>query len=131
MTEDYDELVKEAEELSKWVRTERAVIFLFGRAIERDPSLAENIEIHFRKGKTSPDAVMVVQTEKKEKQLFNVEFEFFSKNFLKHDHPDSPNLMIVCYRHNWKECRYPVFEIESGEVKLPRTEKDRSIPKGV
>jgi hypothetical protein len=42
-----------------------------------------------------------------------VEFEYESRNFLKHMHDVKGCNMIICWRHNWPECPLPVIELSS------------------
>jgi hypothetical protein len=45
-------------------------------------------------------------------QLVRIEFEFESRNFLKHMHEASGCDLIVCWRHNWPECPLEVLELK-------------------
>ena len=41
-----------------------------------------------------------------------IEFEYESRNFLKHFHDASKADIIVCWTHNWPECPLPVIELK-------------------
>ncbi len=51
-------------------------------------------------------------------QRWIIEFEFESKEFLKHGHDPRNCDMIVCWKHNWKDCPVEVLELESVLVRL-------------
>jgi len=43
--------------------------------------------------------------------MVRIEFEYESRNFLKHMHPANGCDLIVCWRHNWPECPLEVIEL--------------------
>jgi hypothetical protein len=45
-------------------------------------------------------------------QRSRIEFEYESKNFLLHGHDPKGCDVIVCWRHNWKECPEEIEVIE-------------------
>jgi Homing endonuclease associated repeat len=49
-------------------------------------------------------------------QPVNVELEYESKNFLLHGHDPKRCDVIVCWRHNWKECPEEIEVIELSRV---------------
>jgi len=116
------DLEEEAKELSRWIRTERAVIFYFGYIIGRDPVLRKQIDVHFRKSNVSPDAMLVV---KRPKAFLNIEFEVYSSNTKRHFEKGKtlPYTLIVCWEHDWTELvskhHVPVFELSSERVYEP------------
>jgi len=91
------DLEEEAKELSRWIRTERAVIFYFGYIIGLDPVLRKQIDVHFRKSNVSPDAMLVV---KRPKAFLNIEFEVYSSNAKRHfeEGKTLPHTLIVCWK---------------------------------
>ena len=60
-----------------------------------------------------PDCLAFRQVGEDRMELVRIEFEFESKNFLKHMHEPNKCDLIVCWRHNWKEC--PMEVIALGE----------------
>jgi hypothetical protein len=44
-------------------------------------------------------------------QLVRIELEFESRNFVGHEHERKDCDLIVCWKHNWKECPLPVIEL--------------------
>jgi hypothetical protein len=49
-------------------------------------------------------------------QDVRIEFEYESKNFLRHGHDPKKCDVIVCWRHNWKECPEEIEVIELCRV---------------
>jgi hypothetical protein len=49
-------------------------------------------------------------------QRVRIEFEFESRNFWEHGHPASGCDVIVCWRHNWKECPENIEVVELSSV---------------
>ena len=49
-------------------------------------------------------------------QRVRIEFEFESRNFWEHGHPASGCDVIVCWRHNWKECPEQIEVVELSSV---------------
>ncbi len=45
-------------------------------------------------------------------QRVRIEFEYESRNFYKHRHSHKGCDVIVCWRHNWKECPRDLEVIE-------------------
>jgi hypothetical protein len=45
-------------------------------------------------------------------QLVKAEFEYESRNFLKHMHDVKGCDLIICWRHNWPECPIEVLELK-------------------
>jgi len=119
-TRDVD-LESEAKELSKWIRTERAVIFYFGYLIGSRPDLRKNFRLHFRKSNVSPDAVLIAEGPRL-KGITNIEFEVLSSNAKPHfeKNKEIPYLIVVCWKHDWKDCPVPVLELESEKFYEPK-----------
>ncbi|HEY2168933.1 MAG TPA: hypothetical protein VGJ30_04865, partial [Candidatus Angelobacter sp.] len=44
-------------------------------------------------------------------QRVRIEFEYESRNFLAHMHPAAHCDLIVCWKHNWKDCPIEVLEL--------------------
>jgi hypothetical protein len=49
-------------------------------------------------------------------QDVRIEFEYESKNFLRHGHDPKKCDVIVCWRHNWKECPEEIEVIELSKI---------------
>ena len=59
-------------------------------------------------------------------QRVRIEFEFESRNFLKHKHRVNKCDVIVCLKHNWKDC--PLDVVELGMMILDRVKLDARSP---
>jgi hypothetical protein len=46
-------------------------------------------------------------------QPVRIEFEYQSRNFMKHMHDVKGCDVIVCWEHNWPECPIEVIELKS------------------
>lgn len=83
---------------------EQGVVLLFGMVFEELGMIVEEVKTGF------PDAVI---------RRFNgkgwlrerVEFEYVSSNFKQHKHPVDGCDIIVCWKHNWKECPLEVIDL--------------------
>lgn len=84
---------------------ESGVIYLFGSLAERLGFVVMRIQNGF------PDCAAMRRIDKNRWQLVNIEFEFESRNFLKHQHPVKGCDVIVCWEHNWPECPLEVIEL--------------------
>ena len=49
-------------------------------------------------------------------QRVSIEFEFESKNFREHGHPENGCDLIVCWRHNWDQCPKHIEVLELSSV---------------
>ena len=58
-------------------------------------------------------------------QRVSIEFEFESRNFVEHGHPSDGCDVIVCWRHNWRECpaHLEVVELSSLIRSLPKSDE--------
>lgn len=86
---------------------EQGVLFLFGARAEELGFAVLRIRAEY------PDCLAFRQVGEDRMELVRIEFEFESKNFLKHMHEPNKCDLIVCWRHNWKEC--PMEVIALGE----------------
>jgi hypothetical protein len=59
-----------------------------------------------------PDCVAKRQVAPGKWQYLRIEFEYESKNFKLHGHDPKGCDMIVCWRHNWKECPAEIEVVE-------------------
>lgn len=89
---------------------EQGMVLLFGMLAEELGYSVESVQTGFpdceAKRRVAPGAWQRVQ----------IEFEFESKNFLRHQHPSCGCDVIVCWRHNWKECPKQIEVIELADV---------------
>lgn len=84
---------------------EQGVLFLFG-------AMAEELGFAVLKIRTEyPDCLAFRQVEGDRIELMRIEFEFESKNFLRHMHEASRCDAIVCWKHNWQDCPLEVIEL--------------------
>jgi hypothetical protein len=51
-----------------------------------------------------PDCEAKMEVEPGRWQHFRIEFEYESRNFRDHRHDPQKCDLIVCWRHNWKDC---------------------------
>jgi hypothetical protein len=87
---------------------EQGVIFLFGVMAEQLGFVVLRIQTEF------PDCEALMQVEEGKWERVRIEFEFESRNFLKHMHEASGCDMIVCWKHNWPECPVDVVELRTA-----------------
>lgn len=63
-----------------------------------------------------PDCVAKRQVAPGKWQNLRIEFEYESKNFKLHGHDPKGCDMIVCWRHNWKECPAEIEVVELSRL---------------
>lgn len=51
-------------------------------------------------------------------QRVHIEFEYYSSDFRRHGHPIEGCDVIVCWKHDWKECPIEVIELSEVVTKL-------------
>lgn len=88
---------------------ELGVVYMFGMMAERLKFVVTRMQSDF------PDCEAMHEMEPGKWQRLRIEFEYESKNFLKHLHPVSGCDLIICWEHNWTDCPLPVLELK-GEV---------------
>jgi hypothetical protein len=105
---------------------ELGVVFVFGAMARRLGFIVHRLQAGF------PDCIAMREMAPGQWQRVRIEFEFESRNFLKHRHRVDRCDLIVCWRNNWKECPLEVIELrdEIGKIEnLPRrhgvTEKNK------
>ena len=86
------------------------VIFLFGCVYRHLKLFGLNIKDE-KKGELDAIAVMDPNATTE----ITIEFELRSSNFLKHNHDPEKCDLIVCWKHDWKNCptNIDVFDFES------------------
>jgi hypothetical protein len=77
---------------------ELGVVFVFGMLARRLGFVVHRIQPDF------PDCEAVREVARGVWQRLRIEFEFESRNFLRHRHRKDGCDLIVCWRHNWPEC---------------------------
>jgi len=92
---------------------ELGVVFVFGMMARRLGFVVHRLQSGF------PDCIAMREVAPGQWQRVRIEFEFESRNFRKHKHRSDKCDVIVCWKHNWKEC--PLDVVELGELlpKLP------------
>jgi len=85
---------------------EAGVLVLFA-TMARDLGFAiTHVQMEF------PDCEAMREVERGRWQRVRIEFEYESRNFLKHRHPANGCDLIVCWIHNWDECPLEVLELK-------------------
>jgi Homing endonuclease associated repeat len=92
---------------------ESGVVCLFGAMAQQLGFMVLRIQTEF------PDCEALMQVEEDRWERVRIEFEYESRNFLKHMHEASGCDLIVCWRHNWLECPMDVVELKGELPKLP------------
>ncbi len=84
---------------------ENGVLYLFGTVSERLGFVVTLIQGAF------PDCYAMRLVDVDRWQPVRIEFEYESRNFLRHLHDPSGCDIIVCWKHNWPECPLEVIEL--------------------
>jgi hypothetical protein len=87
---------------------EGGVISLFGAMAERLGFLILKVQAEF------PDCEAVRVAGKDRNRPVKIEFEYESRNFLRHMHDPAGCDIIVCWEHNWPECPLEVIELKKA-----------------
>jgi hypothetical protein len=97
---------------------EQGVVLLFGMLAGELGYLIEAVQTGF------PDCEAVRQIAPDRWQRVRIEFEYESRNFYDHGHPRSGCDVIVCWRHNWRDCpkHIEVVELSSLIHSLPSSQ---------
>jgi len=97
---------------------EQGVVFLFGMVARELGYMVEALQAGF------PDCEAKRQVGPDKWQRVRIEFEFESRNFRDHGHPDDECDVIVCWRHNWPDCpsRIEVVALEGVIEWLAKSE---------
>jgi hypothetical protein len=86
---------------------EDGVIFLFGSMAVDLGFIVTRLQGAF------PDCEAMRRVVGGKLQPVRIEFEFESRNFLKHRHDVNGSDVIVCWEHNWPECPLEVIELKA------------------
>ncbi|MFL6387560.1 MAG: homing endonuclease associated repeat-containing protein [Terriglobales bacterium] len=89
---------------------ELGVMVLFGMV-----AVGLGLQVESVQGKF-PDCVARRQVAPGKWQYLRIEFEYESKNFKLHGHDPKGCDMIVCWRHNWKECPAEIEVVELSRL---------------
>ena len=84
---------------------ELGVVFVFGMMARRLGFVVHRLQAGF------PDCIAMREVAPGMWQRVRIEFEFESRNFLKHKHRKDKCDVIVCWKHNWKDCPLDVVEL--------------------
>jgi hypothetical protein len=89
---------------------ELGVVFLFGILAAELGFQVESLQGNF------PDCEARREVQPGRWQRQRIEFEYESKNFERHGHDPRQCDVIVCWRHNWKECPEGLEVVELGKI---------------
>ena len=89
---------------------ELGVMVLFGMV-----AVGLGLQVESVQGKF-PDCIARRQVAPGKWQYLRIEFEYESKNFKLHGHDPKGCDMIVCWRHNWKECPAEIEVVELSRL---------------
>jgi hypothetical protein len=95
---------------------EASVIYLFGTVAERLGFVVMRMQSEF------PDCEALRVVDGNRLQIVRAEFEYESRNFLRHLHNASECDLIVCWKHNWPECPLEVLELKSAIQRLGKSD---------
>lgn len=84
---------------------ELGVVFVFGMMARRLGFVVHRLQAGF------PDCIAMREVAPGLWQRVRIEFEFESRNFKKHKHRRDKCDVIVCWKHNWKDCPLDVVEL--------------------
>ena len=84
---------------------ELGVVFVFGMMARRLGFVVHRLQAGFT------DCIAMREVAPGIWQRVRIEFEFESRNFLKHKHRKDKCDVIVCWKHNWKDCPLDVVEL--------------------
>ena len=100
---------------------EAGVVFLFGMLAAQLGFVVTRIQTEF------PDCEAMWEVQPEVWQRVRVEFEYESRNFVRHLHNAEECDVIVCWLHNWAECPLKVVELRKQIAKIATTAKIAEI----
>lgn len=86
---------------------EMGVVFLFGMLARQLGFVVMRIQTAF------PDCEAMRKIDDQTWEKVRIEFEYASRNFLRHGHPAGGCDVVVCWVNNWPECPVEVVELSS------------------
>jgi hypothetical protein len=89
---------------------ELGVVFVFGMLARKLGFVVLHLQPAF------PDCEALRETIRGHWQRVRIEFEFESRNFLRHRHKKNGCDMIICWRDNWPECPANIEVLELNKV---------------
>ncbi len=89
---------------------EMGVVYLFGILHDVLDFKIESIQAGF------PDCIARRQISKTRWEELRIEFEYESRSFVAHKHDPDQADMIICWRHNWKDCPEWIEVIELSSL---------------
>ncbi len=89
---------------------EQGVVYLFGVLHDSFDFKIESIQTGF------PDCIARRQVSKNKWEEIRIEFEYESKSFVDHGHDVNGADMIICWKHNWKDCPEDIEVIELSSI---------------
>jgi hypothetical protein len=89
---------------------EAGVVFAFGAVARRLGFVVLRLQTEF------PDCEAMWRVARGQWQRIRIEFEFESRNFLKHKHDPKGCDVIICWVHNWPECPPNIVVVELSKV---------------
>jgi hypothetical protein len=89
---------------------EQGVVFLFGMLAKELGYRVQNVQKGF------PDCEALREIAPGRWQRVSIEFEFESRNFRDHRHPENGCDVIVCWKHNWEDCPAHLEVLELSRV---------------
>lgn len=89
---------------------EMGVVYLFGMLHDVLDFKIESIQAGF------PDCIARRQITKTRWEELRIEFEYESRSFVTHKHDPDEVDMIICWRHNWKDCPEWIEVIELSSL---------------
>ncbi len=94
-------------ELAHEPTNELGVVFVFGMMARKLGFVVHRLQAGF------PDCIAMREVAPGIWQRVRIEFEFESRNFKKHKHRRDKCDVIVCWKHNWKDCPLDVVELSA------------------
>ena len=92
---------------------ELGVLFAFAMVAHRLGFVVHHIQSGF------PDCEAMREMARGQWQRLRIEFEFESRNFLKHRHKPGGCDLIVCWIHNWPQCPDHLEVLELSKILMP------------
>lgn len=89
---------------------EQGVVFLFGMVAKELGYMVEAVQGAY------PDCEAKRQITASNWQRVRIEFEYESRNFRDHGHPEHGCDVIVCWRHNWPDCPACLEVVELSSI---------------